>query len=60
MLHRKLGNGVVIITQPAHAWVSGQLAQQWGNPDFEPATEEVRFATEQHDVGFLDWNKPQR
>jgi hypothetical protein len=25
---------VVAITQTAHAWVSGQLARQWGNESF--------------------------
>ncbi len=45
------------ISQPAHAWVSGQLARAWGNAAFgafEPAAE-VCLAAEQHDLGFLEW-----
>ena len=51
------GDAVLAITQPAHAWVSGQLARAWGNAEFgtvEP-WEEVCLAAEQHDVGMTDW-----
>jgi Protein of unknown function (DUF3891) len=50
---------VIAITQTAHAWVSGQLARQWGNecfPNFAPA-EPLCYAAEQHDRGFLDWER---
>jgi len=44
------------IGQPAHAWVSGQLARAWGNAAFPaPAPREpVCLAAEQHDVGWQD------
>ncbi|EEF61334.1 DUF3891 family protein [Pedosphaera parvula] len=57
MLLRKEGEDVIAITQPAHAWVAGQLARHWGNNafgSFEPH-EEVSLAAALHDVGFLDW-----
>jgi hypothetical protein len=50
---------VIAISQTAHAWVSGQLARQWGNecfPSFAPA-EPLCYAAEQHDRGFLDWER---
>jgi hypothetical protein len=45
------------ISQPAHSWVSGQLARAWGNAvfsGFQPF-EQMCYAAEQHDVGFLEW-----
>jgi hypothetical protein len=50
---------VIAITQPAHAWVSGQLARAWGNAAFgvvEP-WEEVCLGAEQHDVGMTAWER---
>lgn len=47
----------VAISQPAHSWVSGQLARVWGNDgfsEFKPF-EQICYAAEQHDVGFLQW-----
>ena len=46
----------LVIGQPAHAWVSGQLARAWGNVEFPaPAPREpVCLAAEQHDVGWQD------
>jgi len=47
----------LVIGQPAHAWVSGQLARAWGNERFgavEP-WEEVCLAAEQHDLGMAAW-----
>jgi Protein of unknown function (DUF3891) len=46
----------VVIGQPAHAWVSGQLARAWGNAGFPaPASREaVCLAADQHDVGWAD------
>ena len=58
MLHRPDGEAVIVIGQPAHAWVSGQLARAWGNDrfgQFEP-WEEVCLAAEQHDVGMAAWD----
>jgi hypothetical protein len=53
------GDGVIAIGQPAHAWVSGQLARAWGNEAFgavEP-WEEVCLAAEQHDIGMAAWER---
>jgi Protein of unknown function (DUF3891) len=53
MLLRGDGDAVICIGQPAHAWVSGQLARAWGNERFgavEP-WEEVCLGAEQHDAG---------
>ena len=57
MLHRVEGENLIAISQPAHAWVSGQLARHWGNKMFgsiEPF-EEVCQAAALHDIGFLAW-----
>jgi hypothetical protein len=59
MLQRKTKAGLIVITQPAHSWLSGQLARAWGNDLFgavEPA-EEVALAAGLHDVGFLSWEE---
>lgn len=58
MLLREAGDAVIVIGQPAHAWVSGQLARAWGNDRFaSPAPrEEVWLAAEQHDTGMADWD----
>ncbi len=39
------------ISQPAHAWISGQLLRAWADPLGEP----LLLAAEQHDLGWLDW-----
>lgn len=39
------------ISQPAHAWVSGQLLRAWA----ETLPEPLLLAAEQHDIGWLDW-----
>ena len=46
----------LLIGQPAHAWVSGQLARAWGGERFPAPTpyEPVCLAAEQHDVGWVD------
>ena len=46
----------LVIGQPAHAWVSGQLARAWGNAAFPAPSprEPVCLAAEQHDVGWQD------
>ena len=59
MLLRQAGDDVIAIGQPAHAWLSGQLARAWGNERFgvlEP-WEEVCLAAEQHDVGMAAWER---
>jgi hypothetical protein len=58
MLHREDEEGLIIIGQPAHAWVSGQLARAWGNDRFGRFApwEEVCLAAEQHDVGMAAWD----
>lgn len=57
MVHRRDSSGLVVVTQPAHAWISGQLARAWGNErfgSFEPY-EEVLLAADQHDAGWHAW-----
>jgi hypothetical protein len=46
----------LLVGQPAHAWVSGQLARAWGNAAFPPPAPREPFclAAEQHDVGWSD------
>jgi hypothetical protein len=47
----------ILISQTSHSWISGQLARAWGNEiftRFEPF-EQMCYAAEQHDIGFLDW-----
>jgi hypothetical protein len=46
----------LVIGQPAHAWVSGQLARAWGSEAFPAPSprEPVCLAAEQHDVGWAD------
>jgi hypothetical protein len=59
MLLRADGDDVIAIGQPAHAWLSGQLARAWGNERFGPVEpwEEVCLAAEQHDVGMAEWER---
>jgi hypothetical protein len=52
VLLRPDGDGVICIGQPAHAFVSGQLAAHW-----QPKpSEEVILAATQHDAGMADWD----
>ena len=58
MLIRQDSRGAIVIGQPSHAWISGQLARRWGNTRFgsvEPF-EEVCLAAEQHDIGMAMWD----
>jgi len=59
MLYRELKPGKIAITQPIHAWVSGQLARAWGNERFGDVVpfEEVCLGAEQHDVGHTTWEQ---
>jgi Protein of unknown function (DUF3891) len=63
MLVRRDDRGALLIGQPSHAWISGQLARAWGNDVFgriEPR-EEVCLAAEQHDIGMAEWDiQPER
>lgn len=57
MLHRQDPEGLIVISQPAHSWISGQIARHWGNGPFQVPGEEVCLAAELHDIGFLDWEE---
>jgi hypothetical protein len=52
VLLRPDGHAVICIGQPAHAFLSGQLAARW-NPT---PSEEVVLAATQHDAGMADWD----
>jgi uncharacterized protein DUF3891 len=57
MLLCRQDDDLIAVGQPAHAWVSGQLARAWGNARFgalDPR-EEVCLAAEQHDAGMAAW-----
>ncbi len=59
MLHRAAPDGIFVISQPAHSWVSGRLARAWGNDLFgelQPR-EEIILAAALHDLGFLEWEQ---
>jgi hypothetical protein len=45
------GPDVLAISQPARAWISGQLLRAWAEPLGEP----LLLGAEQHDIGWLDW-----
>jgi hypothetical protein len=51
MLFRRDQTSVIAISQPAHAWISGQLLRAWNGECSEP----LLLAAEQHDIGWLDW-----
>jgi hypothetical protein len=51
MLFRAEADRVLAISQPAHAWISGQLLDAWD----EPVSRPLLLAAEQHDLGWLDW-----
>lgn len=57
MIHQINENNRLLISQPSHAWLSGQLAQFWGNEKFEKSEpwREVCLAAEQHDSGWIEW-----
>jgi len=58
VLVRPEGQGALLITQQAHAWVSGQLARAWGNGRVDPPEprEQVCLAAEQHDLGMASFD----
>ncbi len=51
MLFREHASGTLAISQPAHAWISGQILAEWhvGLP------RSLVLAAEQHDIAWLDW-----
>ncbi len=54
MLIRQEDDRILVIGQLSHAWLSGQLAQAWGNERFpapEPR-EEISLGAELHDIGW--------
>ena len=59
MLHRPSPAGTIVVGQPAHAWLSGQIARAWAEP-FAPR-EEVCLAADQHDIAWTGWERsPER
>lgn len=53
MLIRDDGDSWTAIGQPAHAWLSGQVARRW-----VPApSEAVILGVEQHDIAWIDWDR---
>ncbi len=51
MLFRSQPSGVLAVSQPMHAWISGQILRAWSERLIEP----LLLAAEQHDIGWLDW-----
>ena len=51
MLFREDAEGLIAISQPMHAWISGQLMRALPGAFGEP----LYLAAEQHDIGWLDW-----
>ena len=62
MIFRTMPDGWLVISQPAHAWASGQLAAAWGNENFAGPTprEAVIVATSLHDIGWQAWDTAPR
>ncbi len=59
MLIRTSGEQVIVISQPAHAVISGQIARAWGNQRFgavEPF-DDVCLGALLHDIGWSDWEQ---
>jgi hypothetical protein len=59
MMFRETPDGAIVITQPSHAWLAGQIVRAWGNAEFGPVTpyEDVCLGAEQHDIGWLLWER---
>lgn len=62
MICRLEDGGWLIITQPAHAWLAGEMAAAWGNESFDRPSpmEAVVLATRLHDIGWLPWDAAPR
>lgn len=57
MIVRVEGSQCLLISQPAHAWISGLIASNWGANSFlkpEP-WEDMCFAASNHDAGWVEW-----
>ena len=52
-MYRNEGGRELSISQPAHAWISGQLLRRFA----APLSETLLLAGEQHDLGWLDWER---
>lgn len=58
MIVRDEASHCLLITQPAHAWISAQIAEHWGGNGFlkpEP-WKDVCFAAANHDAGWYSWD----
>lgn len=51
MLFRTEPSGILAISQPTHAWISGQILGGWEEALGKP----LLLAAEHHDIGWLDW-----
>jgi Protein of unknown function (DUF3891) len=51
MLFRDQSSTILAISQPTHAWISGQILRAWD----EPLGEALLLAAEQHDLAWIDW-----
>lgn len=51
MLFREDAGGLIAISQPMHAWISGQLMRALPGPFGEA----LYLTAEQHDIAWLDW-----
>lgn len=62
MIYRSWDEGWLAITQPAHAWLAGELAARWGNRDFSTPSprQAVELATRLHDLGWAAWDRAPR
>ncbi len=58
MLIVDTGETWTAITQPAHAWLAGQLARVWGTDEIAPPEPgaDVCLGIEQHDVAWADYD----
>ncbi len=53
MMYRDEAERTLAISQPAHAWISGQLLRRFAAPQ----SETLLLAAELHDLGWLDWER---
>src|SRR3954471_5962889 len=53
MMYRQEEGRVLAISQPAHAWISGQLMRRLA----VAPSETLQLTAEQHDLGWLDWER---
>lgn len=59
MVIREQNEYRLLVTQPAHAWISGQLAENWGGYGFpRPGPwKELCFAAARHDDGWASFDR---